>query len=115
MVALKGINDDEFTDMVDFCLDQGFTLRFIESMPMGVTGQEASKRYIDLNQVRKSLEKRYELLPGYMPGGGPARYYQLGDTGLNLGFITPISQHFCETCNRVRLSTDGQSIIVSFV
>jgi cyclic pyranopterin phosphate synthase len=107
MVALKGVNDDEFVDMVEFCMAHGFTLRFIESMPVGDTGREAYDQYLDLNLVRQQLAKRYELLPGFMPGGGPARYYQVADSDLRIGFITPISQHFCETCNRVRLSVDG--------
>ena len=107
MVALKGINDDEFEDMVEFCAEHGFTLRFIESMPMGSSGREACNQYLDLEQVRTQLSKRYELIPGFMPGGGPARYYQVAGTELKIGFITPISQHFCETCNRVRLSVDG--------
>ena len=107
MVAMKGINDDEFEDMVRFCLQHDFTLRFIETMPMGATGEDATDHYIDLQTVKKRLSKSFELIPGVMPGGGPARYVQIKNTDLRIGFITPISQHFCETCNRVRLSTDG--------
>lgn len=108
MVVMKGVNDDEVESMVDFCLEHGFTLRFIETMPMGETGREASAgHYIDLREIRRRLANRFELLPGAMPGGGPARYVQVAGTNLNIGFITPISQHFCETCNRVRLSVDG--------
>ncbi|MCK4833594.1 MAG: GTP 3',8-cyclase MoaA [Gammaproteobacteria bacterium] len=107
MVAMKGINDDEFEDMVKFCLQHDFTLRFIETMPMGATGEEATDHYLDLQKVKQQLSNSFELIPGVMPGGGPARYVQIKDTDLRIGFITPISQHFCETCNRVRLSTDG--------
>ena len=107
MVAMKGINDDEFEAMVDFCLENGFTLRLIETMPVGDTGRDAVDRYIDLQQVRARLAQRYALIPDVMPGGGPARYVRVGGTDLRIGFITPISQHFCETCNRVRLSVDG--------
>jgi cyclic pyranopterin phosphate synthase len=107
MVAMKGINDDEFEDMVEFCLQHDFTLRFIETMPMGATGGDATDHYLDLQIVKQLLAKRYELIPGVMPGGGPARYVRVKDTDLRIGFITPISQHFCENCNRVRLSTDG--------
>jgi len=107
MVAMKGINDDEFEDMVEFCIKHGFTLRFIETMPMGATGEDATDHYLDLQTVKQQLSKRYELIPGVMPGGGPARYVQIKNTNLRIGFITPISQHFCETCNRVRLSVDG--------
>lgn len=107
MVVMKGVNDDEVEEMVEFCLEHGFTLRFIETMPMGDTGRDAIDQYIDLQQIKERLMQRFELLPGVMPGGGPARYMQVADTDLNIGFITPISQHFCETCNRVRLSVDG--------
>ncbi|MCW8829606.1 MAG: GTP 3',8-cyclase MoaA [Gammaproteobacteria bacterium] len=107
MVVMKGVNDDEVEKMVDFCLKHGFTLRFIETMPMGDTGRNASDQYIDLQIIKKRLMQRYDLVPGVMPGGGPARYMKVAGTDLNIGFITPMSQHFCETCNRVRLSVDG--------
>ena len=107
MVVLRERNDDEIEAMVDFCIEHGFTLRFIETMPMGDTGRDASQRYVDLQQVKARLAQRYELIDGVMPGGGPARYVRVAGTELRIGFITPISQHFCETCNRVRLSADG--------
>jgi cyclic pyranopterin phosphate synthase len=107
MVAMKGINDDEFEDMVAFCLQHDFTLRFIETMPMGATGDDATDHYLDLQTVKQKLSHSFDLIPGVMPGGGPARYVQIKGTDLRIGFITPISQHFCETCNRVRLSVDG--------
>jgi len=107
MVVMSGVNEDEVEDMVEFCLAHDFTLRFIETMPMGQTGRMASERYVDLQGVRRRLEKRFELLPGVMPGGGPARYVRVAGTDLKIGFITPISQHFCASCNRVRLSADG--------
>ena len=106
-VVMAGVNDDEVEDMVEFCIEHDFTLRFIETMPMGETGRAASRRYLDLQEVRRRLEQRFDLLPGVMPGGGPARYVQVAGTRLRIGFITPISQHFCATCNRVRLSVDG--------
>lgn len=107
MVVMGGVNDDEVEDMVRFCQSHDFTLRLIETMPMGDTGRAASSRYVDLQTVRKRLERQFELIPGVMPGGGPARYVRVAGTSLRIGFITPISQHFCETCNRVRLSVDG--------
>ena len=107
MLALKGLNDDEFEAMVEFCLEHDFTLRFIETMPVGSTGRNASQNYLDLGSVRRHLAKSFELVPGVMPGGGPARYVRVGGTELRIGFITPMSQHFCATCNRVRLSVDG--------
>jgi cyclic pyranopterin phosphate synthase len=107
MVAMKGINDDEFEDMIEFCLEHDFTLRFIETMPMGATGDDATNHYLDLQTVKQQLSEKFDLIDGVMPGGGPARYVQIKNTDLRIGFITPISQHFCETCNRVRLSVDG--------
>jgi cyclic pyranopterin phosphate synthase len=107
MVMMKDINNDEVIDMVEYCLQQGFTLRFIETMPMGSTGRQAVDYYMDLTRVRQQLASRYELLDSVMPGGGPARYVRVAGTDLRIGFITPLSQHFCATCNRVRLSADG--------
>ena len=107
MLAMKGINDDEFEDVVEYCIDNDFTLRFIETMPIGNTGVKASDHYMDLAEVKAHLAQRFDLIPGVMPGGGPARYVQVKGTDLRIGFITPISQHFCETCNRVRLAVDG--------
>jgi cyclic pyranopterin phosphate synthase len=107
MVVMGGVNEDEVDDMVTFCIDNGFTLRFIETMPMGDTGRRATGLYVDLQKVKARLAKRFELIPGVMPGGGPARYARVAGTDLHIGFITPISQHFCATCNRVRLSVDG--------
>ena len=107
MVAMKGVNDDEIEDMVEFCLEHDFTLRLIETMPMGSTGQDASQQYLNLQDVKAALGRHYELIPAVMPGGGPARYVRIKGTELRIGFITPISQHFCATCNRVRLSVEG--------
>ena len=108
MVVMRGINDDEAEAMVDFCHQHQFTLRFIETMPMGQSGQRATvDRYLDLRHIRERLERHHTLLPAAMPGGGPARYLQLAGSDLRIGFITPLSQHFCDSCNRVRLSVDG--------
>lgn len=111
MVVMKGVNDDEVEEMVHFCLEHDFTLRFIETMPMGDTGRNAADHYLPLEQVKQRLQQTFELMPGVMPGGGPARYMQVADTDLNIGFITPMSQHFCETCNRVRLTVDGNLLL----
>lgn len=107
MVVMRGINDHEAEDMVEFCLEHGFTLRFIETMPIGDTGRDASDLYVNLQDIKARLSQRFDLIPGVMPGGGPARYVQVAGTDCRIGFITPISQHFCETCNRVRLAADG--------
>ncbi len=107
MVVMRDVNEDEIEDMVRFCLEHGFTLRLIETMPVGNTGRAATGHYLDLQEVRRRLAEKFELLPSVMPGGGPARYVQVAGTDLKIGFITPISQHFCATCNRVRLAADG--------
>ena len=107
MVVMKDLNDREIGDMVDFCLTHDFTLRFIETMPVGETGRAASGHFLSLKKVRRDLERRFELQPAVMPGGGPASYVRVAGSDLRIGFITPMSQHFCEACNRVRLSVEG--------
>ena len=107
MVVMRGVNDDEIENMVEFCIEHEFTLRLIETMPIGDTGRNASSHYLNLQTIKDRLARRYTLIPGLMPGGGPARYLQIAGTRVNIGFITPVSQHFCETCNRVRLAVDG--------
>ncbi|MHB1590371.1 MAG: GTP 3',8-cyclase MoaA [Sulfuricella sp.] len=105
MVVMAGVNDDEIDDMVAFCIQHGFTLRMIETMPMGETGRNA--QYLDLQPVKARLQQRFGLIAGVMAGGGPARYLKSPDGAFTVGFITPMSQHFCDTCNRVRLSVNG--------
>lgn len=107
MLVMKDINDDEVFDIVAYCIQHNFTLRFIETMPMGATGKSASAHFLSLKTIRERLDKHFSLLPSVMPGGGPARYARIAGTDTMIGFITPISQHFCDTCNRVRLSADG--------
>ncbi len=107
MVVMKGLNLDEIGDMVDFCLEHRFTLRFIETMPVGAGGQDARDLYVSLDEVRRRLEQRFDFEPAKMKGAGPARYLKVKNGRLKIGFITPMSQHFCESCNRVRLSSEG--------
>lgn len=105
MVALAGTNDDEIDEMVEFCMARGFVLRLIEAMPMGATGRNAE--YLDLQPVKERLRTQFKLIETTFPGAGPARYLGSADGRFNVGFITPISQHFCETCNRIRIAVDG--------
>lgn len=106
MVAMRGVNDNEIDDMVAFCIEQGFILRLIEAMPMGATGRNAG--YLDLGPVQARLQQRFDLRPQALElGGGPARYLATADGSASVGFITAMSQHFCATCNRVRLAVDG--------
>lgn len=106
-VLMRGVNDDEIDALIEYCAANDFSLRLIETMPMGDTGRAVSGQYLSLEDVRVDLQRRYELIPTAMPGGGPARYFQVKGTALVIGFITPMSQHFCATCNRVRLAVDG--------
>ena len=107
MVAMRGVNDDEFDAMVAFCIARDLTLRFIETMPIGAGGQGAQDHYLPLQVVEQGLRQRYRLQPAAIQGSGPARYFRVEGSGLRIGFITPQSQHFCATCNRVRLSVTG--------
>ncbi|MHB1176181.1 MAG: GTP 3',8-cyclase MoaA, partial [Sulfuriferula sp.] len=105
MVAMRGVNDDEIDTMVAFCMERNFVLRLIEAMPMGDTGRNT--QYLDLQPVKARIQTRFGLVDTAFQGGGPARYLGSPDGLFSVGFITPISQHFCGTCNRVRLSVDG--------
>ncbi|MDC7704123.1 GTP 3',8-cyclase MoaA [Vogesella indigofera] len=106
MVPMQGVNDGDIEAMVAFCIEHGFILRLIEAMPMGSTGQHTAG--LDLQKLLTQLQPRFGLLPSDKPlGGGPARYWRTPDGRFTLGLITPISQHFCASCNRVRLSVDG--------
>jgi cyclic pyranopterin phosphate synthase len=104
MVAMRE-NADEIDDIVAYCMEKGFVLRLIEVMPMGDTARKMG--YVDLQPVKARLQKRFGLVDTVMRGGGPARYLGTPDGSFTVGFITPISQHFCDTCNRVRLTVDG--------
>jgi len=106
-VVMRGVNDAEIEDILAFAINGDFTLRLIETMPIGATGQDALERFVDLETIRKRLASRYRLIPDILPGAGPARYYRVAGSKAHIGFITPMSQHFCETCNRVRLSVEG--------
>ncbi len=105
MVVMED-NAREVDAMVDFCLEQGYVLRLIELMPMGDTARRMG--YVDLQPIKRRLQRRFGLVDTLFPGGGPARYLGTADGRFSVGFITPLSQHFCATCNRVRLTVDGQ-------
>ena len=106
MVAMRGVNEDEIDDMVAFCIENGFILRLIEAMPMGATGRNTE--FLDLGPIQSRLQQKFSLHPQASElGGGPARYLASADGGASIGFITPMSQHFCASCNRVRLAVDG--------
>jgi GTP 3',8-cyclase len=107
-VALKGVNDEEFDDLVAWCGDEGMDLVFIEVMPLGELGAGARlDQYLPLSLVRAKLQRRWTLDETDYRTGGPARYFTVRETGRRLGFITPLTHNFCEGCNRVRLTCTG--------
>ena len=108
-VALKGVNDDEVHDLVAWCGARGFDLTFIEVMPMGDLGNENRlDQYLSLVELRRELETRWTLTDTPERTGGPARYVRVAETGGRIGFITPLTHNFCESCNRVRLTCTGE-------
>jgi cyclic pyranopterin phosphate synthase len=108
-VALKGTNDGEINTLVEWCDQMGMDLTFIEVMPMGEMGEENRlDQYYALDDLRADLGKRWTLTETDYRTGGPARYFRVGETGQRIGFITPLTHNFCESCNRVRLTCTGQ-------
>jgi len=107
-VALKGVNDDEFDKLVAWCGDEGFDLTFIEVMPMGdIGGENRLDQYLPLSLLRARLRETWTLDEIDYRTGGPARYSRVRETGGRIGFITPLTHNFCESCNRVRLTCTG--------
>ena len=108
MVALAGINDDEIEKMMVWAHGAGRDLTLIEAMPLGDTGMDRTSAHLPLATVRDRLAERFTLTRLSERTGGPARYFSVAETGGKLGFITPLSHNFCESCNRVRLTCTGQ-------
>jgi GTP 3',8-cyclase len=107
-VALRGVNDDDMDDLVAWCGKEGFDLVIIEVMPMGdIGGENRLDQYLPLSLVRAQLQRRWTLDESDYRTGGPARYMTVRETGRRLGFITPLTHNFCESCNRVRLTCTG--------
>ncbi|QPC45438.1 GTP 3',8-cyclase MoaA [Kaustia mangrovi] len=106
-VALKGVNEDEIEDMMVWCHDNGMDLTLIETMPLGEIDGDRTEQYLPLSMVRARLKERWTLEDIPYKTGGPARYVQVAETGGRLGFITPLTHNFCESCNRVRLTCTG--------
>lgn len=107
MVALKGFNGDEIPPMLGWCAENGFDLTLIETMPLGEVEDDRAHRYLGLSEVREQLEREFELIPSLARTGGPARYFDVAGLGVRLGLITPLSQNFCEGCNRIRIAATG--------
>ncbi|MDD2664048.1 MAG: GTP 3',8-cyclase MoaA [Dechloromonas sp.] len=106
-VMMRGINDDEFTDLVQFAVDNELDISFIEEMPLGeIHGR--STTYISSEETREQLAGRFELLPSTESSGGPARYWRIPGSASRIGFISPHSHNFCDSCNRVRITARGE-------
>lgn len=106
-VALKGVNEDEYDRMIAWCGERGCDLTFIETMPMGDIDGDRTDQYLPLSVVRARLSERWTLDDTDYSTGGPARYARVRETGGRVGFITPLTHNFCESCNRVRLTCTG--------
>jgi cyclic pyranopterin phosphate synthase len=107
MVALKGLNGDEIEPMLAWCIDRGHDLTLIETMPMGEVEEDRTSHYLPLDAVKARLEQSFGLVPSLRRSGGPARYYEVGGTGISLGMITPLTGNFCTGCNRIRVAATG--------
>ena len=106
-VALRGVNDAEFGDLIRWTHGRGMDLVLIEVMPMGEIGETRLDQYMPLSLVRSEIAKEFTLVESDYRTGGPARYFTVAETGGRLGFITPLTHNFCESCNRVRLTCTG--------
>ena len=106
-VALKGVNDDEFLALTDWAHGRGMAISFIEVMPLGEDAAGNIEHYLPLDLVIEALAKKYTMTPSAFASGGPARYFDIAETGGRVGLITPLSHNFCESCNRVRVTCTG--------
>src|SRR5690606_11868587 len=107
MVALKGVNEHEIVSMLEWCHGNGYDLTLIETMPLGEIDEDRTDQYLPLSLVRANLAERLTLEDIPYKTGGPARYVHIAETGGRLGFITPMTHNFCESCNRVRVTCTG--------
>jgi len=107
MVALKGLNENEIEPMLHWCIGRGHDLTLIETMPMGEVEEDRSLHYLPLDAVKRRLDESFDLVPSLRRTGGPARYWEVGDTGIRLGTITPLTGNFCAGCNRIRVAATG--------
>lgn len=107
MVALRGVNDGEFANMLAWCGARDFDLSLIETMPLGEVAGNREDNYLPLAEARKSLEARYTLILSTHRTAGPSRYCEIVETGTRVGFITPLSANFCSSCNRIRVAATG--------
>ncbi|MEA1072278.1 GTP 3',8-cyclase MoaA [Sphingomonas sp. LY160] len=107
MVALAGLNDREIAPMLEWCVERGFDLTLIETMPLGDIGMGRKAHYLPLDVVRDELAGSFDLSASDYATGGPARYFQVGESSIRLGLITPLTNNFCASCNRIRVTATG--------
>jgi len=107
-VALKGINENEILNLVNWCGENKFSLTFIEVMPMGAIGEKRADQYMPLTEVKSLIQTKYSITEDSLRTGGPARYVHCHETDQKIGFITPHTHNFCEMCNRVRITCTGE-------
>jgi cyclic pyranopterin phosphate synthase len=112
-VVLKNHNHDEILDLVNYCIDRGIDISFIEEMPLGQNDHhDRATSYYSSDQILEDLEPHFEMVPTTMKTAGPTRYYQLTEhDNTRVGFISPHSHNFCESCNRVRLTAEGRLLL----
>ena len=111
-VILKNRNHDEILDLVQFAIDHGIDITFIEEMPLGVIeDHKRAEVYYSSDQVRNDIESAFELIPTAETTGGPSRYFRMEGTDSRVGFISPHSHNFCESCNRVRVTVEGRLLL----
>jgi cyclic pyranopterin phosphate synthase len=111
-VILKHRNHDEVCDLVQFAIDRGIDVSFIEEMPLGtIDDHDRAAAYYASDEIRRDLESRYNLIPTAETTGGPSRYFRVADTATRVGFISPHSHNFCDSCNRVRVTAEGRLLL----
>jgi len=111
-VVLKHYNHDEILDLVQFVVDEGLDITFIEEMPLGIIGDhDRAIAFYSSDQVQRDIQQRFQLLATTERTGGPSRYFKIPDTRTRVGFISPHSHNFCATCNRVRLTAEGRLLL----
>jgi cyclic pyranopterin phosphate synthase len=112
VVPMKQRNDDEILDLVEFALSRSLDISFIEEMPLGeIDDHDRASVYMSSDEVRERIRTRFELTPTSERTGGPARYFRIPGSGTRVGFISPHSHNFCDTCNRVRVTTEGRLLL----
>ena len=107
-LLMRGINDDEAIAMVTFAIEQGIDISFIEEMPLGQVSHTRNSTYVSNEETLQLLRSRYDLIASIESTGGPARYWHVPNSNTRVGFISPNSHNFCESCNRVRISSKGE-------